>query len=227
VLQVGLPPRPATRLGKPTPTTVWPTCGRAGRGGAAASDRHVNTGIQQPPRSRESRRCLCGWTLLGYGGGAEGGVGVDVAVRVEGPGAADELRSLRMWLIDDDDFRGRVRLHEAGPARGTLSGGIVSELTIVVGSLGTALATVLVTWLKTRVGRVKLRVTRPDGAVVELDAEQVRGLDAEGAWHRAAQVADLLNADPRLPGPAAGTTADGGDGDPPRAGVGDPAASEG
>jgi Effector Associated Constant Component 1 len=166
------------------------------------------------------------WTLLGYCGGAEGG-GVDVVVRVEGPGAADELRSLRTWLIDDDDFRGRVRLHEADPAQETL-GGIVNELTIAVGSLGAALATVLVTWLKTRVGRVRLRVTRPDGAVVEMNAEQVRGLDAESAWLRVAQVADLLNAGPQPHGPAARTTADGadGDGDPPRAGVDDPAASE-
>lgn len=166
------------------------------------------------------------WTLLGYGGGRGTGVGVDVVVRVEGPGAADELRSLRTWLVDDDDFRGRVRLHEADPARETLTGGIVNALTVAVGSLGTALATVLVTWLRTRVGRVRLRVTRPDGEVVELNVEQVRGLDAENTWLRVAQLADLLNADPQLPGPAARTTADGGgDEDPPRAGVGDPAAA--
>jgi hypothetical protein len=46
------------------------------------------------------------------------GMGKDVEVRVEGPGSADELRSLRTWLIDDDDFRGRVQLHEADPPRG-------------------------------------------------------------------------------------------------------------
>jgi hypothetical protein len=62
-----------------------------------------------------------------------------------------------------------------------LTGSIVYTLTIAVGSLGTALATVLVTWLKTCVGRVRLRVIRPDGAVVELNAEQVRGLDAKYA----------------------------------------------
>lgn len=153
---------------------------------------------------------------------------MDVVIRVEGPGAADELRSLRTWLIDDDDFRGLVRLHEADPAQETLAGGIVNGLTIatVVGSLGTALGTVLVTWLKTRVGRVRIQVTRPDGAVVEMNAEQVRGLDAEGAWLRVAQVADLLNADPQAQALAAGTTVDGGDGESPRAGVGDPAASE-
>lgn len=152
---------------------------------------------------------------------------MDVVVRVEGPGAADELRSLRTWLIDDDDFRGRVQLHEADPAQETLTGGIVNGLTIAVGSLGAALATVLVTWLKTRVGRIRLRVTRPDGAVVVMNAEQVRGLDAEGVGLRVAQVADLLNANPQPQCPAARTTAHSGDGDPPRAGVGDPAASEG
>lgn len=153
---------------------------------------------------------------------------MDVVVRVEGPGAADELRSLRAWLVDDD-FRGRVRLLEADPASEMLTGGIVDGLTIAVGCLGTALATVLVTWLKTRVGRVRLRVTRPDGAVVELNAEQVRGLDAEGVWLRVGQVADLLDADPRPPGPTTGTAAGGGDedGGPPRAGVGELTASEG
>jgi hypothetical protein len=81
--------------------------------------------------------------------------------------------------------------------------------------------------LKTRVGRVRLRVTRPDGAVVELNAEQVRGLDAEDAWLRVAQVADLLNADPRLPGPAARRPAvdGGGDEEPPRTEAGNPAAA--
>jgi hypothetical protein len=155
------------------------------------------------------------------------GVDVEVVVSVEGPGAADELRSLRTWLVDDDDFRGRVRLHETDPIQGTMTGGIVNALTVAVGSLGTALATVLVTWLKSRVGRVRLRVTRPDGTLVELNAEQVRGLDAEGAWLRVAQVADLLNTSLQPPGLAARETTGDGAGAAPRAEVGGPAASEG
>jgi len=56
--------------------------------------------------------CSCSAMVAAW----ERGLGVDVVVRVEGPGAADELRSLRTWLIDDDDFRGRRR-----PAVGTRS----------------------------------------------------------------------------------------------------------
>ncbi len=137
---------------------------------------------------------------------------MDVVIAVEGPAAADELRSLQLWLIDDDDFRGLVRLHNTAPASGTMSGAIVDGLTIAVSSsLGTALATVLVTWLKTRVGKVQFRLTRPDGAMIEMTAEQVRGLDAEGAWRRVGQVADLLAAGPELRGPGAGTTAGSGE----------------
>jgi hypothetical protein len=112
-----------------------------------------------------------------------------------------------------------------------MTGEIVDGLTIAVGSLGPALATVLVTWLKTRVGRVRLRVTRPDGVTVEMDAEQVRGLDAEGSWLRVGQVADLLNAapqpQPQPRGTVAGTTAGGGDGNPPTDGGGERVVSAG
>ena len=41
----------------------------------------------------------------------------------------------------------------------------------------TALASVVIAWLRRRTGSVAVRLTRPDGSLVELAADRVRALD--------------------------------------------------
>jgi hypothetical protein len=56
-----------------------------------------------------------------------------------------------------------------------------SALVVALGQGGavTALATVLVAWLRRRVGNVSVKVTRPDKTVLEVNAENLRGLTAD------------------------------------------------
>jgi hypothetical protein len=104
---------------------------------------------------------------------------VDVTVEVEGDRPADELRSLRAWLIAEQGLRGRVRLAESPPAPGTL-GGVVEALTVALGPGGvaTAMATVLITWIRRRTGKVSVKVTRADGASFEFSAPQINAMSS-------------------------------------------------
>jgi hypothetical protein len=105
---------------------------------------------------------------------------VDVRVEIAGDDSADEVRSLREWLVDEESLRGRVRLVAAPPREGTLGTG-VDALVIALGNGGavTALATVAVAWLKRRTGRMKVKFTRADGATVEISTDLVRPQTAQ------------------------------------------------
>ncbi|WP_018348269.1 effector-associated constant component EACC1 [Longispora albida] len=92
---------------------------------------------------------------------------------------ADDLHSLREWLVAEDLLRGRVRAVRPIPDPGTL-GSVVETLAVMLGPGGvaTAIASVLITWLRRRTGNVKVQVTAPDGSSMELSATNVRNVDA-------------------------------------------------
>ncbi|MGI5137284.1 MULTISPECIES: effector-associated constant component EACC1 [unclassified Streptomyces] len=71
-----------------------------------------------------------------------------------GEHAADELRSLREWLVAEEPLRGRVRLAAGAPEEGTLGTGM-DAVAVALGNGGafTVFPTVAVTWLKRRTGR--------------------------------------------------------------------------
>jgi hypothetical protein len=107
------------------------------------------------------------------------GVRVDVSVVIAGDGAGDELRSLRAWLVEEDELRGRVRLRQRPPEPDEL--GAVDDVLIVAlgpGGVATVLASVLITWIRHRTGDVTVKLTRPDGTSVDVTAKHVRGLAA-------------------------------------------------
>jgi len=63
-------------------------------------------------------------------------------------------------------------------------GSVAEVLMVAVGQAGvagvaTAVASVLISWIRRRSGNVSVNVTRPDGAEVTLTAEHVRGLTTE------------------------------------------------
>jgi len=107
----------------------------------------------------------------------------------------DEARSLMQWLAVEDDLRGRVRLLERPSAAGEL-GGIVDGVEVALAAGGTGLASVLVAWVKTRVGYLRVRVERPDGGVVELTTSGVRGLDADGVRAQVHELGEFFAVDP-------------------------------
>ncbi|MET8630553.1 hypothetical protein ABZW30_43805 [Kitasatospora sp. NPDC004669] len=103
---------------------------------------------------------------------------MDVTLAAAGGQGADELRSLRAWLTDVDELRGRVTSVESPPVPGTL-GPVLDALAVALGPGGvaTALATAVFSWIRQRRGEVTLKISRPDGASVEISGKRVQGLD--------------------------------------------------
>jgi membrane-associated two-gene conflict system component 1 (EACC1) len=108
--------------------------------------------------------------------------------------SADEQRLLREIMRGDPELRGATRTYPSEVERGRL-GSIVETLAVVLGPGGaaTALASVLVSWLRRRSGDVVIKVTRPDGrVVVEVSAGNVRGLDLSGVRALVSDVSGAL-----------------------------------
>jgi hypothetical protein len=119
---------------------------------------------------------------------------MDVTVAVTGAGGADELRSLYAWLAGEEEFRGRVWLVEQPPRRGTL-GSVPETLALVLapGGASAVLASAVIAWMRHRTGEVVCKVTRPDGASVEVSAQRVRSTDAAEMRELVGELSGLLD----------------------------------
>ncbi|AUY49155.1 hypothetical protein C2142_09635 [Streptomyces sp. CB01881] len=97
-----------------------------------------------------------------------------------GERTAEEAESLADWLRGEPGLAG-VRLTGAVPAPGEL--GSVSDLvTVAVGAGGavSVLAASLRTWFaQPKRSDIRLKIRRPGGEAVEIDAKRVRGKDLE------------------------------------------------
>jgi hypothetical protein len=105
-------------------------------------------------------------------------------------GSADaDIADLAAWLEAEDELRGRVRREPAAVPDGAL-GATIAQLALSLGSGGavTAMASVLIAWLRRRTGSVSVILTRPDGSRVELSADRVRALDAAALQAQVDQV---------------------------------------
>jgi len=103
-----------------------------------------------------------------------------------------DLRSLRRWLTDVDELRGRVDLRQPPPASGEL-GAVADVLMVALGSGGAAgaLVSALTSWIRHRTTDLDLIVTRPDGTTIEVSGRRLRALDASqlsGAIERLAEL---------------------------------------
>lgn len=100
----------------------------------------------------------------------------EVALVVDGENAAE----LAAWLEAEDALIGCVRRDPGPVPEGALGAGL-EQLVMSVGSGGvaTAMASVLIAWLRRRSGPVTVRVTRPDGITIEVQAEQVQKMKPE------------------------------------------------
>jgi Effector Associated Constant Component 1 len=116
-------------------------------------------------------------------------------------GGLDDSAALGVLLDTDPDLRGLVRREAARVPEGVLSGGL-PELVIALGSSGvaTALASVLVVWLRQRSGSVSVHITRPDGTQLELTAERVRTLGSDELRAHVDQLTAQLSTDPDVAG---------------------------
>lgn len=94
--------------------------------------------------------------------------------------SADALRSLRRWLFDVGGLSGPIDLRPAELRPGEL-GAATDALIVALGSGGavTTLVGALVSWLRNRSTDVTIKLVRPDGSSVKIDARRVRSLDAD------------------------------------------------
>jgi hypothetical protein len=134
---------------------------------------------------------------------------VEVTLEVEGDRAADELRSLRAWLLDEDALRGHVRLVAGTVVPGTLGSGVEALAVILApGGVATAVASVLIAWIRHRTSDVTLKVTRPDGTSYELSVTDVPDFGATAVADLAAQLsARAATAPPTAPAISPATAA--------------------
>lgn len=108
------------------------------------------------------------------GDGDLGGVG-EARLSVIGEDAHAAARSLHGWLAGREELRGRVRAVAAAPPPGAM--GQVPDLVLTLGSgVASATASVLISWIRRRVGKVSVTARRSAGAEITLTARHVRGL---------------------------------------------------
>lgn len=106
---------------------------------------------------------------------------METTVAVASSRAAEDLRQLQAWLLQEPELRGRVRLAERPPEPGHLGG--APELVSVLlgpGAATSALASALITWLRHRTSDVDCTITKSDGSTFHLSAKRVQesGMDA-------------------------------------------------
>ncbi len=129
---------------------------------------------------------------------------VKSGIVVRGADSADLTRDLFAWLAEEPSLRGRVHIIECDPLPCTL-GPVTMALEAVLepGAAVTALATIAITWLRCRTGRVSLSIRGRNGTPdLTITAERVTSLDAAGVRELIAQVSNALGDQPRdeLPG---------------------------
>ncbi|MEV6360485.1 effector-associated constant component EACC1 [Nocardia asteroides] len=107
---------------------------------------------------------------------------------------SDELRDLEQYLLDTDELRGRVRQLQRPPGPEDM-GPVLDALEILVspGGVTAATATMVIAWLRSRRGTVRLKVRGDSGRIVELDARGATGLDAEGLQQLTTSLVEALD----------------------------------
>lgn len=119
---------------------------------------------------------------------------------VTSPSPGDDLRALRASLVAEDDFRGRVELRESPPPPGTM-GAILDALEVGLGPGGaaTAVAGAVIVWLRSRRGKITVKLTKGKESV-EVAADRVRDLDAAAVHKLAGELAAALEQRDQLRG---------------------------
>lgn len=118
---------------------------------------------------------------------------MQVRLAVVGDGTTVAMRSLEAWLTGHEDLRGRVRPVMMASRPGAM--GSVPEVLMVAvqGGMATAVASVLISWIRRQAGKVSVSATRSDGTKITLDAEYVRGVTPEEVGGLVTQLAATLD----------------------------------
>jgi hypothetical protein len=114
---------------------------------------------------------------------------------VQGDDPADLTRDIFAWVAEEPSLRGRVRIIERDPQACAL-GPVTSALEVVLepGGAATALATIAVTWLRCRTGKVSISIRRGnDTPDLDITLQRVKELDAAGVRELIAKVSSALD----------------------------------
>jgi hypothetical protein len=120
---------------------------------------------------------------------------------VQGHPDADDLRSLASFLAAEPELRGRVDFDDSEPDPGQL-GAVADAIVVAVGSGGalTVLTTAVAAWVQSRGSTIRVRLHSPTGATAEIDAENIKSLDAAGLGQLVRDVDRALLENSRPPG---------------------------
>lgn len=115
---------------------------------------------------------------------------MELTIRLSGTAApSDELRSLQSYLLGEDELQGRVRATEVPAQEGAL-GPVLEALQIVGGSAG--VASVVVTWIKSRHGKFTATISRADGSKFVITHQRVRSASKAEMSELTEQVAKFI-----------------------------------
>jgi membrane-associated two-gene conflict system component 1 (EACC1) len=119
---------------------------------------------------------------------------MQVRLTVAGDDAPAAMRSLEVWLAGHDELHGRVEPVGTAPQPGTM-GSVADVLMVTVGPGGvaTAVASVLISWIRRQRGKISVSARRPDGTEITLTADHVRGLTTEEVRALVTQLEATLN----------------------------------
>ena len=119
---------------------------------------------------------------------------MEVRLTVTGEDATAAMQSLAAWLAGDDKLRGRVRPVVVAPQPGTM-GSAVEVLMVAVehGGLATAVASVLISWIRRQSGKVSVSAARPDGTKITVTVGQVRAATTEDVGVLVTEIAATLD----------------------------------
>jgi hypothetical protein len=83
----------------------------------------------------------------------------------------DELLSLRQWLSDEEEFRGRVQVEQA-PIQPEHMGAVADALQVALSNEGalTVLAGSVAVWLRQRRSKLRVKIVNADGSSQEITA---------------------------------------------------------
>ncbi len=120
---------------------------------------------------------------------------MELRITVAGVHAGDEIRSLRGWLVGEEDLRGHVRLVERMPEPGDL-GSTTDALVVALGPGGvaTVLASVLIAWLRQRQSDLTIKtICSGERRSLEISAKRLKSLSAADIQREIAQLRRLLD----------------------------------
>jgi hypothetical protein len=128
---------------------------------------------------------------------------MDMTISIVDNGTADDLRSLRTWLLDADGLRGRVDLLERPPLSGEL-GPVLDAILVALGPGGAVTGVIagVLSWIRHRTSDVNLKVTQTDGRSFEVSARRVRRLDADDLRLEIDQLSHVLDTAASIDGPS-------------------------